>query len=210
MVANKAENQRAREGMSMTVHDCYRLGFGEPVAISASTGEGMVDLYGALQPWIDAAYISRERGGAFLPASAALTTFPLEVDNRNKSSAGGQREEVVHGNAVIALDEIATEYSSSDSEDSENDESSRDDDTVDGEPLPRPIIRMAILGQPNVVRGSNWVIIADKVINIYVMLWPIIQCIIFRGNLLFSTASSRSKGHSRVSIGSIVRWMGPM
>ena len=51
----------------MTVHDCYRLGFGEPVAVSASTGEGMVDLYGALQPFIDAAARARASRGVFLP-----------------------------------------------------------------------------------------------------------------------------------------------
>ena len=51
----------------MTVHDCYRLGFGEPVAVSASTGEGMVDLYGALQPFIDAAAKARASRGVFLP-----------------------------------------------------------------------------------------------------------------------------------------------
>ncbi|MEW5303362.1 MAG: hypothetical protein WDW36_006063 [Sanguina aurantia] len=54
LVANKAENQRSREGMSQTVNDCYRLGYGEPVAISCTTGEGMSDLFVALQPRVDA------------------------------------------------------------------------------------------------------------------------------------------------------------
>lgn len=58
-------------GMSTTVHDCYRLGFGEPVAISAATGEGMVDLYTALQPCIDEAARRLQRRGVFLPGSAS-------------------------------------------------------------------------------------------------------------------------------------------
>jgi predicted GTPase len=41
--------------MSFTVHDCYRLGFGEPVAVSATSGEGMVDLYQAVRPWVESA-----------------------------------------------------------------------------------------------------------------------------------------------------------
>jgi predicted GTPase len=46
-------SQIFQAGMSLTVHDCYRLGFGEPVPVSATTGEGLVDLYQALQPLID-------------------------------------------------------------------------------------------------------------------------------------------------------------
>ena len=34
--------------------DALKLGFGDPVAISAETGEGMADLYDVLQPHIDA------------------------------------------------------------------------------------------------------------------------------------------------------------
>ncbi|GFR41195.1 hypothetical protein Agub_g1865, partial [Astrephomene gubernaculifera] len=67
VVANKAEGRRAREEMPQTVYDCYRLGFGEPVAVSASTGEGMTDLFAALQPHIDRIRGEMEeaaRGGA--------------------------------------------------------------------------------------------------------------------------------------------------
>ncbi len=44
LVANKAESKGAQSALS----DAYRLGFGEPVAISAEHGEGMADLYEAL------------------------------------------------------------------------------------------------------------------------------------------------------------------
>lgn len=33
--------------------ESLKLGFGEPVGVSAETGEGMADLYSALQPHID-------------------------------------------------------------------------------------------------------------------------------------------------------------
>ncbi|HEY6048625.1 MAG TPA: ribosome biogenesis GTPase Der [Sphingomicrobium sp.] len=49
VVANKAEAQSAESG----VLEAYRLGLGEPVAISAEHGEGVADLFEALQPLIE-------------------------------------------------------------------------------------------------------------------------------------------------------------
>lgn len=47
LVVNKAEGGRA----SNTITEAYRLGFGEPVAISAEHGEGLTELYDALAPF---------------------------------------------------------------------------------------------------------------------------------------------------------------
>ena len=49
VVANKAE---AQSGESGTL-DAYRLGFGDPLAISAEHGEGIADLFQALQPLVE-------------------------------------------------------------------------------------------------------------------------------------------------------------
>lgn len=49
LVANKTETRRATPG----IIDAYRLGFGEPVAISAEHGEGMADLYAAIAKHAD-------------------------------------------------------------------------------------------------------------------------------------------------------------
>ncbi|KAG2495740.1 hypothetical protein HYH03_006338 [Edaphochlamys debaryana] len=76
VVANKAESGRAREEMPQTVYDCYRLGFGEPVALSATTGEGLADLFTALQPQLDA-------------ASEALA----EEDRQRREAARAEREQ---------------------------------------------------------------------------------------------------------------------
>jgi len=51
IVANKCEGAAGQAGLI----DAYALGFGEPVPLSAEHGEGMVDLYNALQPHVDAA-----------------------------------------------------------------------------------------------------------------------------------------------------------
>jgi GTP-binding protein len=49
VIANKAERNAGESG----VLDAYRLGLGEPLAISAEHGEGIADLFQALQPLIE-------------------------------------------------------------------------------------------------------------------------------------------------------------
>ena len=51
LVANKAESRASEAGLL----DSYRLGLGEPVAISAEHGEGVADLFEALRPLVEAA-----------------------------------------------------------------------------------------------------------------------------------------------------------
>jgi len=48
LAANKSESRASESG----VYDAYALGLGEPVAISAEHGEGMGDLFNALEPFI--------------------------------------------------------------------------------------------------------------------------------------------------------------
>ena len=47
LVANKAEGRRGDDG----VNEAFRLGLGEPIAISAEHGEGLADLYAALREY---------------------------------------------------------------------------------------------------------------------------------------------------------------
>jgi GTPase len=49
VIANKAEGRAAESG----ILDAYRLGFGDPVAISAEHGEGVADLFEALLPHVE-------------------------------------------------------------------------------------------------------------------------------------------------------------
>jgi GTP-binding protein len=50
LVANKAEGRAAESG----ILEAYRLGLGDPIALSAEHGEGVADLFEALRPHIDA------------------------------------------------------------------------------------------------------------------------------------------------------------
>lgn len=68
LIANKVESRAGEAGL----FDAFSLGLGEPIGISAEHGEGMADLYEALQPHIDR--ISEER--AWRDAAAPdLTTL---------------------------------------------------------------------------------------------------------------------------------------
>jgi len=49
VVGNKAEGKAGDDG----VLEAFNLGFGEPVALSAEHGEGLVELFDALRPYID-------------------------------------------------------------------------------------------------------------------------------------------------------------
>src|SRR5690349_15380555 len=49
VVANKAEGRAGEAG----ILDAYRLGLGEPIAISAEHGEGVADLFEAIRPHVE-------------------------------------------------------------------------------------------------------------------------------------------------------------
>ena len=52
VVANKAEGRAAESG----ILDAYRLGLGDPIAISAEHGEGVADLFEAIRPHVEHAH----------------------------------------------------------------------------------------------------------------------------------------------------------
>lgn len=59
LVANKCERGSKGTPAESIISDAGRLGYGETVAISAETGEGMVDLYTALAPRLDPLILER-------------------------------------------------------------------------------------------------------------------------------------------------------
>ncbi|QIL03091.1 ribosome biogenesis GTPase Der [Sphingomonas sinipercae] len=58
LVGNKAESGAASAGLM----EAYSIGFGEPVAISAEHGEGVVDLFEALRPFVEREVEDEEPG----------------------------------------------------------------------------------------------------------------------------------------------------
>jgi GTPase len=74
LVANKAEGRTPPPGVA----EAFALGFGEPVALSAEHGEGLGELYGALQPLAEAesAAIPEETHAAGKPLQLAVVGRP--------------------------------------------------------------------------------------------------------------------------------------
>src|SRR3982751_536638 len=61
VVGNKAEGRAGESG----ILDAYRLGLGDPIAISAEHGEGVADLFEALRPHVEHEHVGgeEEEGG---------------------------------------------------------------------------------------------------------------------------------------------------
>ncbi|KAK9787732.1 hypothetical protein WJX73_000298 [Symbiochloris irregularis] len=88
LVANKAERRRkdATAGVEDALIQATTLGLGPPVAISAETGEGLVDLYAALQPLLDAASSRRKAAAATGASIEAIKVVILGLSNVGKST----------------------------------------------------------------------------------------------------------------------------
>ncbi|HEX5644821.1 MAG TPA: ribosome biogenesis GTPase Der [Erythrobacter sp.] len=67
LVANKAEGRAGEAG----VLECYALGLGDPIALSAEHGEGVADLFGALWPIIGEKAEAAEAAAEFAAELAA-------------------------------------------------------------------------------------------------------------------------------------------
>ncbi|WP_068081819.1 ribosome biogenesis GTPase Der [Polycladidibacter stylochi] len=75
LCANKAEGKAGEGGL----YEAFQLGFGEPIALSAEHGEGLSELYSALQPVIEAC------DDAYNPEEEALSDVDVEeVDDEEQ------------------------------------------------------------------------------------------------------------------------------
>ena len=165
VAANKCERRGAggEATVAAALADTSKLGFGEPVALSAMTGEGMSDLYEALQPLLDPLIAVRQAavqqieapssrssgdGGSSSRASSASLQASTDVATSTSSNGNGgdgsssiaasgpaQQQELASG------DQEATSSSSSSSSGSKSSASSSSSGPL----------RIAIMGLPNVV-----------------------------------------------------------
>src|SRR3546814_1251608 len=85
LVANKVEGRATSEaGLS----ESYELGLDEPVALSAEHGEGMVELYDALRPYIDAFVEARQIDAAEDVEGEDSADGPLKLAIIGRPNAG--------------------------------------------------------------------------------------------------------------------------
>lgn len=110
VVANKAE-ARAGEG---GILDAYRLGFGDPVAVSAEHGEGIADLFEALRPFIELESGEEEEGEEKADQSTPLSLAIVGRPNAGKSTLVnrmlGEERMITGPEAGITRDSISMDW----------------------------------------------------------------------------------------------------
>jgi GTP-binding protein len=107
VVANKAEGRAAESG----IFEAFRLGLGDPIAISAEHGEGVADLFEAIRP-----HVEREH---FEPDDEDLDTHPLHLAIVGRPNAGkstlvnrmlGEERMITGPEAGITRDSISLDW----------------------------------------------------------------------------------------------------
>jgi GTP-binding protein len=106
LAANKAEGRAAESG----IFEAYSLGFGDPIAMSAEHGEGVVDLFEQLRPYVEREETEDEEAEGDPTLKLAIVGRP----NAGKSTLINrilQQERLITGpEAGITRDSIAIDW----------------------------------------------------------------------------------------------------
>ena len=110
LVANKAEGRAGDGGL----YESFALGFGEPVALSAEHGEGVADLFEALQPHLEHAdggvLFESEDDGADGPLKLAIVGRPNAGKSTLINRMLGEDRLLTGPEAGITRDSIAVDW----------------------------------------------------------------------------------------------------
>ena len=107
LVANKAESGAGEAG----ILDAYRLGLGEPVAISAEHGEGVADLFEALRPHVEGKDEENEEPeGEDAPLKLAIVGRPNAGKSTLVNTMVGEERMITGPEAGITRDSISIEW----------------------------------------------------------------------------------------------------
>ena len=110
LVANKAEGRAGETGLL----EAYALGFGEPIALSAEHGEGMVDLFEHLRPHVERERRPSERRGGGRGRARPLKLAIVGRPNAGKSTLInrmlGEERLITGPEAGITRDSIAIDW----------------------------------------------------------------------------------------------------
>jgi GTP-binding protein len=107
VVANKAE---ARSGEAGAL-EAYRLGFGDPVAISAEHGEGIAGLFAAIQPHVEGkATDDEDEEGDDAPLKLAIVGRPNAGKSTLVNQMLGEERMITGPEAGITRDSISLDW----------------------------------------------------------------------------------------------------
>ena len=107
LVANKVEGRAAESG----VLEAYRLGLGEPIAISAEHGEGVADLFEALRPHVEHdRFEADEDDGEGHPLHIAIVGRPNAGKSTLVNEMLGEERMITGPEAGITRDSISLEW----------------------------------------------------------------------------------------------------
>jgi GTP-binding protein len=107
VVANKAEGSAGEAG----ILDAYRLGLGEPIAISAEHGEGVADLFQALQPHVEHEHFEDdEQDGREHPLQLAIVGRPNAGKSTLVNRMLGEERMITGPEAGITRDSISLDW----------------------------------------------------------------------------------------------------
>ncbi|KAL4438212.1 hypothetical protein ABPG77_010573 [Micractinium sp. CCAP 211/92] len=143
VAANKCERRGAggEAAVAAALAESVRLGFGEPVAISAMTGEGMTELYEVLQPLLD-------------PIVEARQAAVRQIEGASGGGGGKAGAETQRGEAGVAA---AAAAENGVQRAGRAAGAAREDG---GSPFGGGPLRVAIMGLPNVGKSTltNWLL----------------------------------------------------
>jgi GTP-binding protein len=109
VVANKAEGRAAESG----IFEAYRLGLGDPIALSAEHGEGVADLFEALLPYVErdeAAEAPIDEDDPSAPLKLAIVGRPNAGKSTLVNAMLGQERMITGPEAGITRDSISIEW----------------------------------------------------------------------------------------------------
>jgi GTP-binding protein len=107
VVANKAEGRAAESG----ILEAYRLGLGEPVAISAEHGEGVADLFEALRPHVEHEHFdAAAEAAAAQPLHLAIVGRPNAGKSTLVNKMMGEERMITGPEAGITRDSISLQW----------------------------------------------------------------------------------------------------
>jgi GTP-binding protein len=108
VVVNKAEGRAAQSG----ILDSYRLGLGDPIAISAEHGEGVADLFEAIRPHVEHEHFEGDEAefDADHPLKLAIVGRPNAGKSTLVNTMLGEERMITGPEAGITRDSISLDW----------------------------------------------------------------------------------------------------